>query len=373
MKTVVREVASGWTSVVLVARRGLRRRLILRGLYCLCLLTGFVVLAHAGDDPQPETDGNTGRIEVDLSEVYRQPSPKTEPLVLDLSEFYRQPSLKANKQYEELTGRRVMDGLPFQIDGQVRLYGETPNSRGEQLPDTRKGIRIGRKFDELHLIHHTTWPDAEGQTVAYVCLNYADGTECIFAIRYGVHVRDWFNLPSYEKESVTDPNTTICWRRSPVMYKAPVRIFKSKFENPSPRKVVATMDIVSARNLAAYNLLAATVANRDPGRATRLVGDRSFNGKLVIRVVDNATGKPIEGTLVVPGMNVLDEGVVASPFHTSSAGEGTIPYPIKDTRTIFASVKKEGYRPVNQGWERPIPGEFTFRLAPVGAATGAEN
>jgi len=49
-----------------------------------------------------------------------------------------------------------------------------------------------------------------------------------------------------------------------------------------------------------------------------------FDGKLIIHVVDNITGKPIEGALVDPGMTVDDEGVVASPFYTSSDGEGSI-------------------------------------------------
>ena len=166
------------------------------------------------------------------------------PLTLDLSRFRR----PVNKVYESLAGRQVIDGLPFEIGGQVRLSGRTPIAHGERgFPDSVKGIRIGRTFDELCLIHHTNWPDVDGQAVAYICLNYADGTKYIFPINYGVHVRDWYNLLSYEKETVADADTTICWRHAPVEYKAPIRIFKSSFVNPSPEKAVETMDIVSAR------------------------------------------------------------------------------------------------------------------------------
>lgn len=352
MQAVIRKSASGLVlllaSIVLLARRGLRHS----GFCCLCLLTGLADLGYAADAPSQATNA------------------QAEPLTLDLSQCYFRPNASLDV-FKSFSGRQVIDGLPFQIDGQVRLYGATPSARGKVYPCTKKGIRIGRKYDELHLIHHATWPDAEGQPVAYICLNYADGTEYVFPLRYGVHVRDWFNLPSYEKETVTDPDTTICWRRTPVLFKAPVRIFRSKFVNPSPEKVVDTMDIISSRNLAAYNLLAATVANRRSVGTPKLVGNRHFDGKLVIQVVDDVTGKPIAGALVLPGMGVLNEGVVGSPFYTSSAGKGTIPYPVQDTSRIFASVKKEGYQPKCQSWASPAPSAFTFRLTPVDASAGA--
>jgi hypothetical protein len=279
--------------------------------------------------------------------------------------------------YKAFCGRQVIDGVPFEIGGPVRLYGQTPASRGYPNPSADKGIRIGRKFTDLYLIHNLNWADVEGQVIAYVCLNYADGTEYIFPIRYGVHVRPDFNLPSFERETVADPDTTICWRRTPVMFKAPVRLFESRLVNPLPEKVVETMDLVSARNLAGYNLFAATVVdhrladapklkrNRRSVDTSKLTGDRHFDAKVVIRVVDDATDKPIAGALVQPSMIVLDEGVVGSPFYTSSAGKGSIPYPSQDTTQIWAQVTKDGYQSQARGWNSPVPDTFTFRLKPI--------
>ena len=127
------------------------------------------------------------------------------------------------------------------------------------------------------------------------------------------------------------------------------------------------MDIVSARNLAAYNLLAATVTNHRSAAAPAFPGDRKFDGKVAIRVVDAVTGRPIAGALVLPGMDVLDEGVVGTPFYSSADGEGTIPYPTKDTSQIFASVEKAGYRSEAMNWSPQFPDTFTFRLKPVEA------
>lgn len=287
-----------------------------------------------------------------------------DPKMLDLSKFYMEAN-EAFSQIAAFSGRQVIGGLPFQVDGQVRLYGKTPEAHREgAYPDTKKGIQVDRKFDELYLIHHTTWPDVEGETVAYVCLNYANGDKYVFPIRYGYQVRDWYNLPSYEKEAVADPDTMICWRRSPAAFKAPIRIFLSKLANPSPDKVVETIDVISSRHQAAYNLLAATVANRCANEKEEFVGDRKFDRKMTIKVVDDETDKPIEGALVLPGMVVQDEGVVGTPFYTSSSGEGVIPYPSKETRHIFASVEKEGYQTKGESWGRRFPDGYTFRLTP---------
>ena len=125
---------------------------------------------------------------------------------------------------------------------------------------------------------------------------------------------------------------------------------------------------VSARSLAGYNVIAAAVADGPGGRVKQRARDRAFDGKLRIRVVDASSGEPIEGALVYPNMDVLDEGVVGSPFYSSSAGNGTITFPIKDTKYVSATVQKSGYRPESHMWQPPQTGDFTFRLVPGGEA-----
>ena len=88
------------------------------------------------------------------------PSGNTDgPLVLDIKPFYHVLANHPAGILDSLVGRPVIDGLPFEIGGQAFLYSQTVADRGEMdLPDTFKGIPVGRKFDELHLIHHTRWP-----------------------------------------------------------------------------------------------------------------------------------------------------------------------------------------------------------------------
>lgn len=299
--------------------------------------------------------------------LVENPNVQEEPLCLDITKFNFEPNSQTDV-LAALYGQRFFDGLPFNITGQARLFGQTPALRNDgDHPNMFKGIRIDRAFDELHLLHYTSWPDAEQQPVAYICLNYKDGDKFIFSIRYGAHVRDWFRLPSEEKELLTDADTKVVWRRSPVAFKAPIRVFKSRLVNPFPKKTVDTMDVVSARNLACYNLIAATVAKQPlPPPETNVTPERVFDGSLTIRVVDAATGLPIAGALVEPAMRVDDEGVVASPFYTSSAGEGSVRYPVKLTAHLCASVKKEGYAPQSESWSGSFPKSFTFRLVAKG-------
>ena len=142
----------------------------------------------------------------------------TEPLILDLSKFQKEKFVtngKTNAIGKTVVGRQVFDGLPFQIEGRGCVYGKKlgPEKRGDTntYPDFI-GIQVGRKFDELHLLHVTQWADVEGQEIALIRLNYADGTKHEFPILFGGHVRDWHRMPSEEKELLTDPNTKIVWR-----------------------------------------------------------------------------------------------------------------------------------------------------------------
>ncbi len=284
-----------------------------------------------------------------------------QPFPLDLSDHL--PDQGDLSAFKDFVHRQVVDGMPFQIEGPITLYGTTPAERGNVHREAAQDIPVGRALDELHLIHYTHWPDVHGEVVAFVCMNYADDTMYAFPIRYGHHVRDWFNLPSYQTETVDDPNTTICWRRSPIGYKAPVRVFKSTFENPFPDKRVTEIDIVSNGKLAAYNLLAATASlTTDRNQEDVEFQNRDFDAKVTITVVDQRTGKPIEDVLVMPSMTVEGEGVVGTPVRTSAEGMASIPYPTADTEGIWASVSKPGYSSASESWRVPAPEVHTYEL-----------
>src|ERR1035437_5164708 len=133
----------------------------------------------------------------------------TEPLILDLSSFQKEKFVtgdKTNASWQKVVGRQVFDGVPFQIDGRGCVYGKKlgPETRGDTntYPDFI-GIQVGRKFEELHLLHVTQWADVEAQPIALIRLNYADGSTHEFPILFGGQVRDWHRMSSEEKELLT--------------------------------------------------------------------------------------------------------------------------------------------------------------------------
>ncbi|MFO1477525.1 MAG: M56 family metallopeptidase [Verrucomicrobiota bacterium] len=297
-----------------------------------------------------------------------------EPLCLDIRRFYHDLMSRPEDPLKAFGGRQVIDGLPFQLDGEAMLF--STSSSETDLPLELSGIRIDRRFDELDLIDYAGWPDVDGETVAFIRLNYADGTQHDFPILYGVHVRDWFQMPSEEKEILTDPDTKVCWRRPPLYFKAPIRIFKSRLLNPHPEKVASTMDVISAKHRSTYTLVAATVANRDPNRpvtppAPPLVPDRPFDAAVVIQVLNDQTGQPIPDVVLSPYFTVDDEGIVGNPIKTSADGIGRMRYPKARTASLSVTSVSEGYSTMGANWQAgSIPGEITFRLTPEKVYTG---
>ena len=174
------------------------------------------------------------------------------PSVIDLKPFYRKVfSVPARK--ESYAGRQVIDGLPFDVGGQILLYGKEAADRGEDNPDSALGIRIDRKFDELHLVHAVVWREYYGCPVATIRLHYGDGTIAELSIRYDKQVNDWTRLETEDAETIDDPETKVIWR-GPGGVLGTSRLFKSTLHNPFPDKKVETMDLVSTHTGCSYIL-----------------------------------------------------------------------------------------------------------------------
>jgi hypothetical protein len=313
-----------------------------------------------------------------IEKVKQVPYPQEDnSLVVDLSRFYRD---RLGNDAAGIYRRQMFDGLPFHVDGRLVIYGQSQvnwDHRGKPKPaensdagyPDKTGIPVGRKFEELHLIHGTYWPDVEGETIALIRLNYADGTKSELPILYGGHVRDFQRIRTAEAETMSDPDTKIIWRGPGIAsFKSTQRAFKSRLMNPNPEKLVTTMDVVSTRHRAAYQLLAATVAKSDYHRAVSKPvpsdePERHFADKMTIQVLDAATGQPIKGALVNPYMDVDGPGMVAAPFYTSETGEGVIRYPKARTKHISLFVEMKGYVANGAGWAGDFPETNTVQLA----------
>jgi hypothetical protein len=307
----------------------------------------------------------------------------TEPLMLDLAAHYRMKFVtpeRTDTRFNGIAGRQMFDGVPFAVDGRATLFGkevalDSGTSR-KDVPDI-VGIKVGRSFDELHLLHSAQWSDVEGMAIAQVHLNYYDGTRHESDLGYGVHVRDWQRLQSEEHEAVTDPDTKVIWRGSGIAnFRSSQRMFKSRLMNPYPAKRVETIDFVSTGQIASYDLYAATVVHSDPARAVTPPmpldrPERNFDGRLTVRVLDHLN-RPIEGAWVYPDLSVPGSGwaTVATPLYTSAEGTGVVKFPTDDTWCIVFGVRKEGWHPVSQQTNLKNDGApeqgivVTFHLSP---------
>ncbi len=310
----------------------------------------------------------------------------TKPQELDLSGHYRErfdDPKSAHPDFYGIAGHRMFDGVPFAVDGRAVLYGrEVARDSGMTRADFPDfiGIKVGRAFDELHLLHTTQWSDVEGMTVARVRLNYTDGTKRELNLGYGVHVRDWQRLRSEPHEAVTDPNTKVIWRGPGIdKFKSSQRMFKSILMNPLPGKQVETIDFVSTEQIASYDLYAATVINSDRARpVTPSVPlewpERNFDGQISVRVLDSQD-RPIEGAWVNSALGVPGRGwaTATTPLYSSAAGTGVVKYPTDQTDVIIFNVSKDGWRSTSRqvnltGDEKLDPETvITFHLTPDSA------
>lgn len=278
---------------------------------------------------------------------------KDEPQTLDLSAHYTE-KFDGTPSADDIIGQKAFDGLPFNVRGRVYLYGkQTAENAGksrEDYPDVI-GVKVGRSFEELHLLHTTRWPDVEGSTIARVRLHYSDGTTRDLEIGYGVHVRDWQRLQTEEQELVSHPQTKVVWRGSGVgEFKSSQRMFKSMLKNPFPEKRVDTMDFLSAEQIATYTLYAATVADSDSSRpvTSPVMQDRpewKFDGELNVRVVDQH-GNRIKEALIDSSLTVPGTGwaTVGPPVHTTARGLAVVKYPKSRTELIILAVSKDGWQ-----------------------------
>src|ERR1041384_5427673 len=111
---------------------------------------------------------------------------KTDALPLDLTRFFHTnffaPKYKGPGEAIP-KGVQTFGGVPFQIIGQAGFYGQTLADRRQVWQQEAIGILVGQPFEELHLLHHAFWPDTEGQEIATIRLNYADGSQQSLPIR----------------------------------------------------------------------------------------------------------------------------------------------------------------------------------------------
>jgi len=158
------------------------------------------------------------------------------------------------------TGRQEFGGVVFDVRGLLQLQGQCWVKRRYVLPEKVAGMPVGRACRRVHILHaNSGFGDPIGTTVASLVLHYADGAQAELEIQHLVHVLDFWD---YKQQMPADANTVIAWTGdSPATARRRlgVRLCRTTFDNPHPRKRVESIDYVSAMAGSAPFLVALTV------------------------------------------------------------------------------------------------------------------
>ncbi|MBA4149155.1 MAG: hypothetical protein H0X66_13660 [Verrucomicrobia bacterium] len=261
-------------------------------------------------------------------------------------------------------GLRNLDGVPYQIGGMIRLYGQIPPPHQTVYRDKVENITVGKKFAALHLLHGTGWTAEDGVEIATVVLNYTDGSRSSVPIIYGEHVRDWWKREKTSPDHVTDPNSKIAWEGA--HRGVGLRFYQTTLCNPYPDTEVRTIDIVSSRSAVTPAIVAMSIgpARRMAQRIAQEIPQQNPDDVTLVKVnvLDAATGTP----LAKAGFNVgfCEETTCRylGAYQTDATGEKVLKFPTKQVRSVGMTVLADGYTSEEISWykqgDEQIPSEF---------------
>lgn len=266
-------------------------------------------------------------------------------------------------------GKRNVDGVPFNVGGMMRLYGQIPPPHRTIYREKITGIKVGRTFEGLYLLHGTGWTTEDGVEIAQVTLNYADGSHCNLPIIYGEHVRDWWKREANSPNQVAEPNSKIAWEGS--NDGIGLRFYKSVLFNPYAGKEVQTIDIVSSRSPVTPAIIAMSVgpAERSTARVAQVVQRPPSDNMtlLKVKVVDAETGSPLSKVGLQVGYCDPSSCRYLGAYQTGASGEKELVFPTKEVRALGVEILADGYNTEEINWRdgagEPMPALTTIKMS----------
>jgi hypothetical protein len=159
-------------------------------------------------------------------------------------------------------GHQVFRNVPFEIGGQIRLWGEGrgdgyATSFPKQIPD----IAVNRKFETLYICHGSGFKSPDGTPVCNLVLRYEDGSSATNTLRYGADMLDW--MVGGNEAPLRTPyatNSMLAWvgGRFSKTQDNRLRFCMTAFDNPYPDRLVVTIDLISCQSKTAASIMALT-------------------------------------------------------------------------------------------------------------------
>jgi hypothetical protein len=173
-----------------------------------------------------------------------------------VDDFPTLKNLAGNNLAALAAGKHELLGIAFQVGDGVLHLGSTLL---KGLPEKIE-IKIGKKFNTLHVLHAAAYAVDEGKVpIATYTFHYEDGKSQTIAVVNEKDVASFWKRPG-----VSEPTTAREAWVGPNDYVkkvgAEIRLVVSSWENPRPGSTVLRIDFVSAMTKAAPFCVAMTVA-----------------------------------------------------------------------------------------------------------------
>jgi hypothetical protein len=114
--------------------------------------------------------------------------------------------------------------------------------RPHGFPERLEGIQVGLTARQLHFLHATQRPVAEGTRVGSYTVHFTDGESESLPLVYGRNIRDWW-LKAAELPLPDD--TVEAWggtNAESAHNATSIRLFKWTWTNPQPGVTIASID-----------------------------------------------------------------------------------------------------------------------------------
>lgn len=130
--------------------------------------------------------------------------------------------------------------------GMLRLLGKAGSPKA---PTRIKDIKVGAKFDRLHILHSTGYGEnpqmPEGTEIGAYTVVYEGGQEERIPIVYGEDLRDWWDWPGRSELK----RAKVAWtgaNPAAAANERKIRAFAVIWKNPHPDRLVKTLEVSSS-------------------------------------------------------------------------------------------------------------------------------
>ena len=191
---------------------------------------------------------------------------KGEPVMLDLTKYL----VMKPEQFKKITsypwavtpvGKHTFAGVPLEIQGATILWGKRNADRGQNYPETVKGIPVQQKFETLYILHCVFFEAAKGEPSFDIVLNYEGDKPQTDTIHSGEDSKDWWVNDPNEELGPTAKRSTLAWTGTGKANDRDqdVRFCLTAIDSLHPDSLVTTIDLVSSKKQAAGVILAITL------------------------------------------------------------------------------------------------------------------